>query len=147
MGSEEWRNHMKHVDPMIIPGVGCVGPFTNITRRELESWLGPHSLLHHCDPRRNTYLHNAVREGAKPFVIKYLLEKILDINTRNRWGETALVIAARDGRDALVKILLKNGADPNIPTIAGYSALTVATDNGHANVAEMLVAHGAKPGR
>ena len=103
-------------------------------------------IVHICDPRRNTHLHNAVHEGAKPFVIKFLLERGLDVNARNEWGETALVIAARDGSDALVEILLNNGADLNIRTRAGYSALTMAKDNGHANVAAWLVAHGAKPG-
>jgi len=138
---------MRHVDPTIIPGVTRVGPFASITPKELKDWLGMGMIVHICDPRGNTHLHNAVREGAKPFVINFLLKKGLDVNARNEWGETALVIAARDGIDALVEILLNNGADPNIRTRAGYSALTMAKENGHAKVAERLVAHGAKPGR
>lgn len=138
---------MRHIDAMIMPGVTRVGRFANVTPKELNDWLGMGPIIHICDPRGNTHLHNAVREGAKPFVIEFLLERGVDLNARNEFGETALLIAARDGRGALVEILLNNGADPNIPTKAGYSALTMAKDNGHANVAERLVAHGAKPGR
>ena len=138
---------MRHVDPTKIPGVTRLGPFASITPKELKDWLGKGVIIHICDPRGNTHLHNAVREGAKPFVINFLLKRGLDVNARNERGDTALVIAARDGRDALVEILLNNGADPNLRTKAGYSALTIAKENGHANVAERLVAHGAKQGR
>jgi ankyrin repeat protein len=147
MGTKEWRNIMRHLDPTKIPGVTRVGPFATISPKELKDWLGRGVIVHICDPRGNTHLHNAVREGAEPFVIKFLLERGVDVNARNEWGETALVIAARDGRDALVEILLNNGADPNIRTKAGYSALTMAKDNSHKSVAERLAAHGTKPGR
>jgi len=137
---------MRHIDPMIIPGVTRVGPFATITPKELNDWLGMGPIIHICDPRGNTHLHNAVREGAKPFVIEFLLKRGVDVNARNEFGETALLIAARDGRGTLVDILLNSGADPNIPTKAGYYALTVATENGHEKVAAKLVARGAKLG-
>ncbi len=138
---------MRHVNPTKKPGVTHLGPFASITPKELKNWLGMGMKVHIRDPRGNTHLHNAVREGAKPFVINFLLKKGLAINAQNAWGETALFIAARDGRDALVEILLNNGADSKIRTNAGYSALGIAKSNGHARVAERLVAHRAKPGR
>jgi hypothetical protein len=138
---------MRHIDPTKIPGVTRLGPFANIAPKELKDWLGKGVIIHITDPRGNTHLHNAVREGAKPFVIEFLLKRGVDVNARNDWGETALVIAARDGRDTLVETLLNNGADPNIRTNAGFSALTMAKENGHAKVAERLIVHRVKPGR
>jgi hypothetical protein len=57
---------MRHIDPTTIPGVTRVGPFANITPEELRDWLGMGMIIHICDPRGNTHLHNAVREGAEP---------------------------------------------------------------------------------
>jgi ankyrin repeat protein len=128
-----------------IPGVTHSGPFANITLPELKAWLGKGNILPVCDPRDNTYMHRAVMERAKPFVIEFLLDRGLDINARNNQGETALLIAAWNGTDDLVQVLLKRGADPNVKSRKGLSALRVASANGYAGVVKMLLEHGAKP--
>lgn len=138
---------MRHVDHTNIPGVTYSGPFANITLKELRDWLGKGVIIHICDPRGNTHLHRAVMEGAKPFVIEFLLKRGVDVNARNEQGETALIIAAWYGRDELVEILLKKGADPNVKTRKGLSALKVASANGHAGIVKKLLGCGAKPTR
>lgn len=135
---------LTRLDHTNIPGVTYSGPFANITPKELKAWLGKGQILPVCDPRDNTYVHRAVMERAKPFVIEFLLDRGLDINARNEQGETALLIAAWNGTDDLVEVLLKRGADPNIKTRKGLSALKVASANGHTGIVKMLVAHGAK---
>jgi hypothetical protein len=137
----------KRFDHTNIPGVTYAGPFASITPKELKAWLGKGVIIHICDPRGNTHLHRAVMEGAKPFVIEFLLDRGVDINARNEAGETALIIAAWYGRHELVELLLKRGADPNVKTREGLSALKVASKNGHGSTVDMLLAHGAKPGR
>jgi uncharacterized protein len=138
---------LRRVDHTNIPGVTFVSPFTNIKPDELKTWLGKGALPPVCDPRGNTYLHRAVMEAAKPFVIEFLLKRGVDINAQNEQGETALVIAAWYGRAELVEILLKKGADPNVKTRKGLSALKVAKANGYDGIVRSLLAHGAKPGR
>jgi len=140
-------NMIRHVDHTNIPGVTYSGPFANITPQELKSWLGKGRILPVCDPRGNTYLHRAVTEGAKPFVIEFLLKRGVGIDTRNDQGETALIIAAWDGREELVELLLKKGADPNVKTRKGVTPLKVAKANGYDHIVKKLLAHGAKSGR
>ena len=138
---------MNRIDHTNIPGVTFSGPFANITLKELRDWLGRSRILPICDPRENTYIHRAVMEGAKPFVIEFLLKRGLDIDARNYKGETALFVAAWYGREELVELLLKKGADPNLKTRKGLTALKVAKANGYEGIVKKLVAYGAKPGR
>lgn len=136
---------MRHIDHTNIPGVTYSGPFANITPQELKSWLGKGKITPICDPRGNSYLHRAAIEGAKPFVIEFLLKRGLDINARNAQGETALILAAWYGRADLVEVLLQKGADPNVKTRKGLSALKVASRNGDDRIVNLLLAQGAKP--
>lgn len=129
-----------------IPGVTYSGPFANITPHELKSWLGKGPILPICDPRGNSYLHRSVMEGAKPFVIEFLLKRGLDINGQNEQGATALILAAWYGREELVDLLLKHGADPNLKARKNLSALKVAKTNGHAGIVKKLLDHKAKSG-
>jgi serine/threonine-protein phosphatase 6 regulatory ankyrin repeat subunit B len=85
-------------------------------------------------------------EGAKPFVIEFLLKRGLDINLQNEQGETALILAAWYGREDLVELLLKKGADPNLKTRKGLSALKVASANRYDNIVKKLRAYVAKSG-
>lgn len=137
---------MRRFDYANIPGVTYSGPFAEITPQGLKSWLGKGTIIPVCDPRGNTYLHRAVTEGAKPFVIKFLLKRGVDIDARNDQGETALIIAAWYGREELVELLLKKGADPNVKTREGLTALNVAKVNGYDSIVKKLLAHGPKPG-
>jgi ankyrin repeat protein len=138
---------LKRIDNTNIPGVTYSGPFANITPQELKAWLGNGTILPICDPRGNTYLHRAVTEAAKPFVIEFLVKRGVKINARNDQGETALIIAAWHGREELVELLLKKGADPNVKTPKGLSALKVAKANGYEGIVKKLLAYGAKSDR
>lgn len=138
---------LRRLDHTNIPGVTYSGPFANITLKELKAWLGKGRILPICDPRENTYIHRAVMEGAKPFVIEFLLKRGVDIDARNYQGETALLIAAWYGREELVELLLNKGADPHVKTRKGLTALKVAKANGYDGIVKKLLAHGAKIGR
>jgi hypothetical protein len=67
-----------------------------------------------------------------------------NINSRNKFGSTALMGASAGGFDNIVKFLLTNGADPNIQSNEGFNALQFATKNEHNSVIKLLLAHGAK---
>jgi hypothetical protein len=81
----------------------------------------------------------------------YLVKKLLNecnsgelINEKNRFGWTALFIAARDGHAKVVQTLLKNGAKINIKSDAGWTALHVAATNGRTQVVHTLLDFNAK---
>jgi ankyrin repeat protein len=71
-----------------------------------------------------------------------LLESGADINSRDRYGQTALMLAARGGHEALVETLIEHGADPNVTAKYHLSALMLAVIAGHAGTARRLVRAG-----
>ena len=64
----------------------------------------------------STYLHYAIWSGCDK-LIKYLVNKGVDINAINDNGETSLMWCARKLDVDNFKFLLENGGDPTITTI------------------------------
>ena len=75
--------------------------------------------------------------------IKELLKLGVDINTRNHFGQTPLMIAAILGNLDIVTILLENKADLDYIDKNGLTALMLAARNGQLPVAELLLNNGA----
>ena len=75
--------------------------------------------------------------------IKELLKLKVDINTRNHFRQTPLMIAAILGNLEVVKILLENGAVVDYIDNNGLTALMLAARNGQLPVAELLLSNGA----
>lgn len=75
------------------------------------------------------------------------LEKALkngaDVNCKNEFDATPLMLAAWNARDNFVKVLLKNGADINARTKDGETALIAVADYGHKNIVDILLDNGA----
>ncbi|XP_065198280.1 cortactin-binding protein 2-like [Sycon ciliatum] len=59
--------------------------------------------------------------------------------------ESALRLAAEDGKLACVKLLLSQGADCNAVSTGNSSALHLASANGHKVCVQELLSHGAQP--
>ena len=75
--------------------------------------------------------------------IQRLLTDEIDIDQKDRYGQTALMLAAVHGRGAVVRILLDHGADMNVTAKYGLSALMLAVINQHIGIAKALVDAGA----
>ena len=78
-------------------------------------------------------------------VIERLLAAGADIDGRDRYGQTALMLAALHGRDEVVRLLLDHGADRDVTAKYGLSALMLAVINRRIGVAKRLVDAGADP--
>ncbi|MDP1665621.1 MAG: ankyrin repeat domain-containing protein [Methylobacter sp.] len=76
-------------------------------------------------------------------VVLDLLEQGMDVNTRNRYGQTALMLAAHAGHREVVEILIAHCANLNITAKFGLSALMLAIVAGHADIARLLAEAGA----
>lgn len=63
-----------------------------------------------------------------------------DVNARDIFGSTALMLAAGRGKEALVRLLLLSGADPSLMTCRGSTAHTWALERGHEQIARELQA-------
>lgn len=72
-----------------------------------------------------------------------LLEAGADINAKDKYGQTALMNAARAGQVELVRLLVEHGAELNITAKYKLSALMLAIINYHLEIARMLIIAGA----
>jgi ankyrin repeat protein len=85
---------------------------------------------------------HAVRHGDVTTVDR-LLAAGIDVNSRDRHGQTALMLAALRGHTAVVERLIAAGADLNNTAKYRLSALMLAVSNGHHAIARALVTAGA----
>ena len=72
-----------------------------------------------------------------------LLKSGAPIDSRDRHGQTALMIASHGGHLAVVDCLLRHGANPDMTAKHGLSALMLAIVAGHEPIARTLVRAGA----
>jgi ankyrin repeat protein len=91
------------------------------------------------DIEGNTLLMLAVRENHPELVDLFILQRA-KINARNMHGDSALRLAAYEGRLAIVKRLVEAGAQIEME---GWTPLIYATFNGHGEVVEFLLTKGA----
>lgn len=72
-----------------------------------------------------------------------LLAQGTDIDSRDRYGQTALMLAAHSGHREIVETLIAHRADLNVTAKFGLSALMLAIVAGHAETAILLAKAGA----
>ena len=75
-------------------------------------------------------------------LVQLLLQHGANVNAQNHGGGTAIMIAAKKGKQQIVQILLDNGAAIQIVARRGWSALTLAAKNGHTGVVQLLLDRG-----
>ena len=66
-----------------------------------------------------------------------------DANAKDKYGQTAVMLAATHGRDEVVKLLIAAAADLDVTAKYGLSALMLAIVNHHDAIARALAAAGA----
>ena len=85
---------------------------------------------------------DAIKLGDVPIVLD-LLRRGTDVDARDRYGQTALMLAAHAGHRDVVETLIAHRAKLNITAKFGLSALMLALIAGHAEVARLLAKAGA----
>jgi uncharacterized protein len=84
----------------------------------------------------------AIKRGDVRVVVD-LLGRGVDMDARDRYGQTALMLAAHAGHRDVVETLIANRANLNITAKFGLSALMLAIVAGYAEVARVLAKAGA----
>lgn len=103
----------------------------------LAKGMDPNTVASNGDPA----LVAALRAGSKDATQILLAAPGLKPDAANAAGETALMLAAIQGKEAVARRLLALGAQPNTP---GWTALHYAASGGHAGIVQLLLANGAK---
>lgn len=85
---------------------------------------------------------DAIKRGDVQLVLD-LLEQGTDVDARDRYGNTALMLAAHAGHHEVVETLIAHRANLNITAKFGLSALMLALVAGHAEIARLLARAGA----
>jgi hypothetical protein len=89
-------------------------------------------------------LFNAARSGDAA-AVKSLLDRGVDVNTKFRYGATALSYASDKGHVEVVKLLIARKADVNVKdTFYGATPIIWAAQKGHAKIVEALLDGGAE---
>jgi ankyrin repeat protein len=91
------------------------------------------ALFHGCDNVRY-FNHDKVR----------FMDNGAEVNEHNKYGETAIMNAARWGHKESVVFLIAEGADINAKTKSGETVLEFAEYSYHKDVVELLKTHGAE---
>jgi ankyrin repeat protein len=78
--------------------------------------------------------------------MRSLLAEGIDVDSRDTYGQTALMLAALHGRREVVDLLLQNDADLDVTAKYHLSALMLAVLNHHSEIARALVTAGANTG-
>jgi ankyrin repeat protein len=73
-----------------------------------------------------------------------LLNSGADVNARDRYGQTGLMIAAGRGKADVLRLLIDRGAALDQTAKFGLSAVMLAVINGHVEIVRMLVQAGAR---
>jgi len=89
-----------------------------------------------------TPLHYAVF-AEKPAMVTFLLGKGAKVNAPAPNGQTALMLAAKNGNIDITKTLLQAGADTSLKDQAGQTAAMLADQNNNTNVLHLI--QNAKP--
>jgi ankyrin repeat protein len=80
--------------------------------------------------------------SGDPTCARLLLEAGADPNAQEKYGDTALISAAKDDLIPMVELLLLHPAiDVSIPGFGGETAVQQAQKAGRARIVEMLLAH------
>jgi ankyrin repeat protein len=93
----------------------------------------------------NRMIHHFITAGQLGDV-EALLNDGADVNSKNKSGLTALMLAVNRGREDIVELLIKKGAMVDQKDDDGYTALWWAEQHGsaaHKKCAEILKKHGA----
>ena len=96
-------------------------------------------IVHLKNSRSSTLFHLCSSVGETEALSLLLQINCEHINDRDKYGHTALILAARDGHSTSVDILIQHGADLNIKSHTYTTALMYAARNDYSHCVKILL--------
>tara|TARA_B100000575_G_scaffold284279_1_gene278130 strand:- start:151 stop:777 length:627 start_codon:yes stop_codon:yes gene_type:complete len=128
----------------LIAGVGCRAPQPPGQAQKFEPVIGwQNQVTSEFESLYRSPLHDAIDVGDIKN-IKALIDAQAELNSKNRFGATALHLATANGNLTAVQLLLRAGASPNLVNFAKQTALHFAALNGNETIAHELIKAGAE---
>lgn len=81
----------------------------------------------------------ASKGGYLKAIDELISDKRTNLNQTDKYGNTAVIVASRNGRLETVKHLIEKGADPNLKVTNDDTALTLAITNRHPEIVKYLL--------
>jgi ankyrin repeat protein len=110
-----------------------------------QRWVNMYGVIdpwsEECPDEQATLVHIASSHGLLS-VVKSLILKGVDIESKDTVKRTPLSHAAEKGHEKVVQVLLESGAEASCRDLNGWTALSYAMMYGHAGVAKLLMGHG-----
>ncbi|XP_037660983.1 fibronectin type 3 and ankyrin repeat domains protein 1 isoform X2 [Choloepus didactylus] len=100
-------------------------------------------LISSGEPISSEHFHRAVNVNDEDLLVRILQGGNVKVDVPDKFGFTALMVAAQKGYTRLVKILVSNGTDVNLKNGSGKDSLMLACYAGHLDVVKYLRRHGA----
>ena len=120
---------MVHFEPTYLNKIKCLieaGADVNAKGAKGEFGAGDTALMHASQGK-----------GHKE-IVEMLINAGADVNVRDKFGGTALMIASQNGHVETVEMLIEKGADVNARDFLGNTALVYATEEGHKEIIKIL---------
>ncbi|KAM6442891.1 fibronectin type 3 and ankyrin repeat domains protein 1 [Liasis olivaceus] len=115
-----------------------------VTDPEGESvYSSPVCVTTTSEPMSGEQLHRAVSRNDLDDVTHILQGRQVVVDTLNKLGLTALMVASQKGYASLVQLLVGKGADVNMKNSSGKDSLMIACFAGHLDIVQYLRSQGA----
>ena len=110
----------------------------------VETLLDLYANVNLCNSVQNSALMLASELGYKDVIRVLLLQQdAIEKDTKNRYEDTALILAASNGHSECVDLLIDAHADLNLVNKFGKTALVLSAENGFVDIVNSLVCAGA----
>ena len=96
------------------------------------------------DSHGNNLFIKAAHDGITE-IVAFMVDKQADLNSKNKFGDTALMSASLNGHTKTVELLLNARAHANIKNVFGETALSYAVIKGYPDISKKLLGAHADP--